>query len=595
MQFSQPPSIIAKMGRHLTPYTGEKWRWPSYLEKFERQLQASKLSVQDACAFLSLLAPADDAQALDAAFLDMFNHAVAVDWTDQMANSHCGQDQMAESHCGQRGRKATIVNSQNGEPGEPSDAKSGVPAQPMADEPDEVEQKVPHVRTKTVVCPMTGSQHEVSETAQFPLYSAYRQKAIQIVAGPQGADECYAALRALRHDPEKALSVHISNFRSHLKIYATLTSMSLNSPMLATLFEESLAPDTISEMATFPKDLEASIAEAQRAHAKAAKKAAHALRHGSAAAPLTRHAINAFSNPPSADPSTRAISDALNAASGDFKFLQTVASMADVDLNWKAALACAPERTADLRAVLQSRLSRCTTQQEALNAMTNLMPKDLVRQVESTRRETATYEFAGLDQKGLQQSYALRQAADGLRSRGSSEFAPLDEEEAEERPKQRRRTRATSATVSSFDHAYVDSDSAFEHDDEFAFQGRDFPLEDSRDDVAVNAFLAHAETVAVYTADARSHRGCHHCKDPSHRVKDCPKLVDEAGHRRPYCPFCRKAGHLVTACEVLKDAVCSVCRAKGHSASTCKQVVCKKCGEKGHIQWRCPKNGFRGR
>ena len=46
------------------------------------------------------------------------------------------------------------------------------------------------------------------------------------------------------------------------------------------------------------------------------------------------------------------------------------------------------------------------------------MPKDLVRQVETTRKEIATYDFAGMDNKSLQQSHALRQAAASLRARG---------------------------------------------------------------------------------------------------------------------------------------------------------------------------------
>ena len=102
-----------------------------------------------------------------------------------------------------------------------------------------------------VFCPVTGAEYTVASIA-IPLpYEVYRCAAIQIVAAEHGANECYTALRALREASSTSLSAHVETFKSYVKIYKVLTNAPLAGPMLATLFEESLAPSTYAEMDTY--------------------------------------------------------------------------------------------------------------------------------------------------------------------------------------------------------------------------------------------------------------------------------------------------------------------------------------------------------
>ena len=206
------------------------------------------------------------------------------------------------------------------------------------------------------------------------------------------------------------------------------------------------------------------------------------------------------------------------------------------------------------------------------------MPKDLVRQVETTRKEIATYDFAGMDNKSLQQSHALRQAAASLRARGPT-YDMDDEEEEAEKPRTKRRRNRAGEEVAAFASP--------------PFHGEEDDFED-REQRVVDLNLAHAQTCAAFSADARQARACHFCKDLSHGVRSCPKLLDDSGNRRPYCPFCRSAGHVVTACEKLANKICPTCQVKGHTTQSCPQVVCKECGKKGHMQWKCPSKNSRG-
>ena len=430
--------------------------------------------------------------------------------------------------------------------------------------------------TMIVRSPITGTQHVVSTGSTPPDYAMYRSAALKVVAGPLGADECYTALHLLREEEGKSLSIHIANFKQLVEIYKELTDLTLTGPMLASMFERSLLPRTASEMSVFPNTLGAIIAEAERAYAKASKKAFLEASYDSFHKPnratsLTRHAVNTFAVADDADHATKSLSTALSATKSDFEFIQTLSNLAGTTLDLRKAVSYPPESTSDLRVLVGNRLNRCSSHHQALNALTNLMPKDLVRQVETTRRETSTFDFNGMDPKSLQQSHALRQRASTMKARTS--FTPNSEDEEEEAvPQTDARTKRRKSSRKSEDL------STFEAHNSVPFSTAIPNLEIDSDDEdravhAVAEHLAHAESCAAFTVAALHDRSCHFCRKPDHVVRRCPDLLDESGVQRPYCPFCREAGHLVTKCPKLAITVCRICQRRGHTPTTCSQVT----------------------
>ena len=255
------------------------------------------------------------------------------------------------------------------------------------------------------------------------------------------------------------------------------------------------------------------------------------------------------------------IAHALNQKEDPVQFLQTIADLASVNMDLAKAVNFPDDNVSDLRALLQGRLSKCTSYDQTINALTHLMPKELVREVVNTRKEIATYDFSKMDKSKMLDSRTLRREAEGYKNHNGLNFDPLteDEEEPESLPPKRRKRE----NVSTLAVGVEDEDDVLEA-------------------------RAHFEEVSALVAAAAHTRPCFFCRKDGHRVRECPELQDANGGTIPFCVFCRSKDHTVNSCTSLKEHKCKKCGKKGHSGVRCPTNTCSVCGELGHRPFQCP-------
>lgn len=371
------------------PASSPTWEWLTHLKVEERRAQIARRSLSQQVSFLALAAPSFKASEVETglrAFLDDFNRSNEEPglnpsglFSDSQAYYGSRTDASSRADASVRADDSGSRAADSGSRTDASDSGSREGHQ------DRERRGRGHERRDRDRCisPFTGERLALG--CRLPSYDAFRSVALAIVAEDEGADLCSAALDAMRH-AKGTLSSHISLFRDRLEIYEALSGTPLNGPMLSNMFVKTLSADTIEAMHAFPTTFEASVKEAQRAHGRCTKKGTFATSRAATAPSLSRHAVNAFSPPTGAESKVHQLAQMFN-TNDKVKFIETLANFAHVDLDLRKVIDYTDDHLCDLKATMASRFGRCNSYTEALNALTHLMPTELIKTVKTSREE----------------------------------------------------------------------------------------------------------------------------------------------------------------------------------------------------------------
>jgi hypothetical protein len=447
-------------------------------------------------------------------------------------------------------------------------------------------------------------------------YVMYKTIAIRAILGEDAKSDAFQQMEKIiqgRND----LRVHIVHFSRAMKRYLGNDKPSEALEHLVTkTFYRSLNKNVLERMTSFPSEMEAAIASAERAGKVVAALNSSAKGRGADeetaqyAATLTvwDRCLN-----PHAEPSLKGLVGALNAAKDSRATLQCLASFCAVDLREGHV----PHgQLAPLRAGVQAALKECLSTEQAVNAITHLLPNKYTRKVTHSSETTQEFDLEGKSKQQLRDQHKHLRFVNGLKpkrdreSDSDTDGSGDEEEEPGSKETDKRRSKRAKVGKNKDIAALTETVAALKQTIERAeYRNHTSRLDQQRHERSAGQAGARPtgrpgpqerpqqgnrtyNDIPFAERPCRVCKGRHECSPSQWRL--CPDLFKN-GEKLAFCVVCNKTGHESTACPQLRDVVCRECNKKGHRASHCPKAQCRQCLQYGHVDRYCPnRKGGRG-